>query len=607
LRDIISAQLAYRTNIDFMGYEPCIVYLNGKYWGVYNIREQADAKYIENNHGIDSDSVDFINGSSLYPRVYSGSNVKFLELYYALMDLDPSSNNFFLLLEKGFDIDNFIDYFILGLYVGNWDWLANYNNNIKLWRPQNKNGKWRYMLYDTDMGFNILKGPGYDWITHSLTHYKAVGKHVDLLTRCFQNSEFGCRFRNRYLDLINTSFHADSVSLVINDLRNKLEDAMIDHISLWRTPFPGPFFSLNHSPLDSFQIWEANVDEIEDYSMQRDTSVVNNLENYFNLSSSVPLGLHVTPQNSGKIKVNTISPSQYPWEGTFINHSCSSTLIAIADSGFIFHYWTSDQIIGNQIYNDSINLFLSQDDPIIANFRECKINNLSIINDTTNNTLFPVFDDNYGPYEYQWLLDSLPIAGIIDSLYHPFKTGYYSVVVTGRDGCNSLSNSIFFDCNVLLDSILTQDSIKNSLHISCTGGALPYSYQWFIDSVYIEDIDKRYLSIYTSGTYYAIVEDINGCRSFTDTISKNGLEVSLYPNPTNGLINLQFLRLSRDKYTISVFDFHMNILHYIDLPKIDYNMLYTHTFNLDVNITGIYFIKIESLNNQITKRFIYTE
>ena len=72
-------------------------------------------------------------------------------------------------------------------------------------------------------------------------------------------------------------------------------------------------------------------------------------------------------------------------------------------------------------------------------------------------------------------------------------------------------------------------------------------------------------------------------------------------------MNLQFIRLYGEKYTISVFDLHMNILHSIELPKTDHNMFYTHTFNLDINRTGLYLIRLESSNIQISKRFIYIE
>ena len=42
IQDAIISRLAKNSNIDRMGYEPCIVYLNGAYWGLYGIREKID-------------------------------------------------------------------------------------------------------------------------------------------------------------------------------------------------------------------------------------------------------------------------------------------------------------------------------------------------------------------------------------------------------------------------------------------------------------------------------------------------------------------------------------------------------------------------------------
>ena len=81
----------------------------------------------------------------------------------------------------------------------------------------------------------------------------------------------------------------------------------------------------------------------------------------------------------------------------------------------------------------------------------------------------------------------------------------------------------------------------------------------------------------------------------------------MFPNPTSELMNLQFIRMYGEKYTISVFDLHMNILHYIEFPKTDHNIFSTHTFNLDINRTGLYLLRLESSKNQIAKRFIYIE
>ena len=52
IKDGFIAQLALKTNVDIMGYDPCLVYINGVYWGLYGIREHMDDKYIESTPAI---------------------------------------------------------------------------------------------------------------------------------------------------------------------------------------------------------------------------------------------------------------------------------------------------------------------------------------------------------------------------------------------------------------------------------------------------------------------------------------------------------------------------------------------------------------------------
>ncbi|MAW20761.1 MAG: hypothetical protein CMD16_00005, partial [Flavobacteriales bacterium] len=151
------------------------------------------------------------------------------------------------------------------------------------------------------------------------------------------------------------------------------------------------------------------------------------------------------------------------------------------------------------------------------------------------------------------------------------------------------------------------DSLDNSLHVNCLGGTAPYSYQWFLDSVLIESFNSRHLRVHSNGIYYVLIEDINRCRSYTDTIRIKTLEINIYPNPTRSVINLDFIRIAGEKYTISVFDFNMNILHYIELPELNYTTSYSHILNLDIQRSGLYFIRLESSDSYIVKQFYFSE
>ena len=676
IRDGFLSSLASATHIDFMAYEPCLLYLNGVYWGQYGIREKIDGNYIENNHSISSNNIDLLNRR----EALEGVDKEFINSYHEIMNTDPNSTNFFYLIDSIFDINNYIDYFIFETYIQNKDWYAG-KNNIKLWREKGDRKKWRYILFDTDQTFWLYNGsyydPNIDFISHARDPYhiddstSMSSYHSEIFNRVMFNNQFKCKFANRYADLVNTVFDSTYFANELHNIKDKVQGAIPSQVNRWGQP-------------SSFSSWESYINNIISRNSKRSAYALDHVSHNLLLGSLYNVVANVFPNESGKVKINSIIPDYFPWDGLMFNNLCPSNILALADTGYVFSHWNSNHIIGSQIYNDTIDLYLSQDDTITAHFRACRINNLSLIQDSMGNRLAPTFDIGYGPYSYKWFLDNDIIFAAEDSIFFPKKTGMYSVSVTDKDGCNTVSPSIFFDCNILVEVDFIQDTITNSLNVSCTGGTspytydwfynntpiialfdsthfpletgsyhflltdsngcqslsdtiftkdcgfviessliqdtitnnlhinsfggtYPYSYQWFLNSIFVEDIDKSFLDIYTLGTYYAIIEDINGCRSFTDTISNNRLEVNVFPNPTSELMNLKFIRLSGDKYTISVFDIHMNILHYIELPKIYHNMLYTHTFNLDLNITGLYFIRLESSDNQISKRFIYLE
>ena len=53
LRDALMHNLVISTNIDIQAYQPAVMYLNGKYWGIYNIREKFNKNYIFQHHNVE--------------------------------------------------------------------------------------------------------------------------------------------------------------------------------------------------------------------------------------------------------------------------------------------------------------------------------------------------------------------------------------------------------------------------------------------------------------------------------------------------------------------------------------------------------------------------
>ena len=462
IRDGLISEISYSTNIDVMGYEPCILYLNGEFWGQYAIREKIDEHYVEDNHNLNSDSIDLMNRGE---EALCGSDIHFVNTYHKIMNSDPNSNTFYDLISEKFDLDNYIDYFIVETYIQNRDWYAG-KNNIKLWRSQN-NGKWRYVLYDVDQTF-VDNDPDKNFIDIARNPYRILSKkngdnfyldtndlnylnkvdtifypsmHSELFNRILMNDEFKCRFVIRYADLVNTIFHPEKFSTKIQELKDKLMFVMPKQINKWGRP-------------ESISVWENKINILSEFNEVRVPYALTHVSESFDIDLPNIRTFDISHPYEGSIKINTINPDTYPWSGYIFNSQCNSYAIATPNSGFAFSHWElytqnrSEDIY--EFYNDTLDLSMYVNEKYVANFRDCDVNNLNLNIDTISNIIYPTFDNRYGPYNFSWFLDDVEIFDYTDSMYNPVQTGYYKVMVTDKDGCYSISPTVFIDCDMLI-------------------------------------------------------------------------------------------------------------------------------------------------------------
>ena len=335
IQDGIISRVVKSTNIDRMGYEPTIVYLNGEYWGLYGIREKIDEHYVESNHGISSDKVDLLNRDS----ALVGTSNHFMKSYDLLMGAPVNDSTFLPLFESRFDKDNYVDYFITQTYIQNMDWMgiAWGLNNVKLWRPDSLEGKWRYVLYDTDASFGYFGQNIYDNYLNYARFPTVSSEHSQIFNRMLLNNEFKCQFANRYDDLINTIFQPSNFNQVSNELKNQISSAIPDHINLWANQGGG---------LNSFSQWSNAISSISSYNSARIATARLHINQSLNLQGQRTVQLDVYPPSTGKINISTITPDFYPWNGVY-HGGCPVNITAIPDSGFTFSHWENNPIINN--------------------------------------------------------------------------------------------------------------------------------------------------------------------------------------------------------------------------------------------------------------------
>ena len=162
LRDALVHTLGGKMgNIAFQAYRPTIVYINGTYSGLYNLRDDTDNDYIEQHYNIPKDDVAIIsygheNGAWIY-KIDEGTeedlnNYKNMLSYINNTNMAISGN--YISACKKLDMDNFMKYIAINVFANNRDWP---HNNVRAWMH---GGQWRFVLKDIDYSWGIYDLPG---------------------------------------------------------------------------------------------------------------------------------------------------------------------------------------------------------------------------------------------------------------------------------------------------------------------------------------------------------------------------------------------------------------------------------------------------------------
>ncbi len=307
--------------IEKQAYQPAHVYINGKYWGIYNIREKVNRHFIAAHTDADKDSIDLLEHRYTRKR---GSKKHYYRLLKYLKKNNLSDDAKYAYVKTQMDVRNFMDYQIAEIYFDNQD----AGGNIKYWRPQTPDGKWRWILYDTDWGYGLHDDHAYS--NNSLEfHTQADGPRwpnppwsTFLLRKLLENKEFEHEFINRFADYLNTNFSSENTNEKISQMVNYLEEEMPRHLKRWRI---------------SSRRWYQSIKVMHEFASQRVNYMRMFLMDYFQTGPKREVDLSAS--KGGAILLNqNISIRTAGLQGVYFkNHPIE--LKAIPDYGYRFSHW----------------------------------------------------------------------------------------------------------------------------------------------------------------------------------------------------------------------------------------------------------------------------
>ncbi|MCH2021156.1 MAG: CotH kinase family protein [Saprospiraceae bacterium] len=490
-------------NVDTRRYKPCIVYLNGQYWGIYEMRERIDSDYTDYYYGQEEKWLDMLEyWGGLDVRYGDPLATDWNNLYTYMTTNNLANTNAYNNVLAEIDEMSFLDYFILNTHIVNTDWL---NWNTKWWRGVDSPSPtgWRYTFWDMDNVFNL--GQNYTGVTNtsymndpcdpqSLFTGNPNIPHMDMVNALLDNPTFYDLYINRYADLINTTLNCDTMLSLFDSMIADLAVEMPQQISRWG---------------GTLTDWNNNVQFLRDEIVGRCAVIDSLLIKCYqpDIGPKESLVINVYPPAAGYVKVNTIYPNAYPWYGEYFTN-VNVSFQAFENSGYVFDHWELLNHSPNpSTSSDSIYFNLTTTDSIVAVFQLTLSLSGTAIDDTcslSKGSIALNITGGTAPFSFQWSNNDTTqnISGLL--------AGNYTVTIT--DGANnSQTQSFVIQDNpppTASSTTINDDcfgSATGSVDVTVTGGSVPYTYAWS-NGFSTEDI----LSL-PSGNFSLTITDASGC------------------------------------------------------------------------------------------------
>ncbi len=599
MKDIMITSLMRGTELDFQDYNPVATYLNGEYWGMYNMREKINEHMLASKHNLNADEITLLTNNA---QIIEGSNEEYNQLIDYINTYDLSNDANFEFVRNRIDLKHYALYQASNIYINNTDWPG---NNIKFWKHPNT--KWRWIMYDTDFGFGPFWNiSNYDEDTLSFAlepngpGWPNPAWSTLLFRKLTTNIGFRNQFINRYADELNTRFLPNNVINHIDETYAIIEPEVLAHYNRWKD-----------DPSVYDEIWDITgyvgyyVDNMKSFAINRHPIVKEHIKQQFGLPNHHPVTITNLNTNEGFVEVNeNLTIQENAWTGDYFE-TVPIKLTAIAEFGYEFSHWSGDLFSTEE----TIQLSLTGSFEVTPNFTPTQTTIPIVINEINYRSSVDFNSDDwielYNPNSASVDLSNWQIKDDDDT--HIFiiaegtqiqSNGYLVIVKDASDFI-----SVFPDINyigelgfgfggsdavrlynvsgTLQDEVAYQSVAPWPICADETGNTLE-----LIDPELDNALPESWNCINENGSPNAI----NNSNLTVEDFKIDSIKV--YPNPVQ---NVLYIGRSNEQFDVEVYSI---------LGQKVGSALATNQLDLSTFDTGVYFIKIKANNQTVIKKII---
>ena len=241
IRDHLIQGLVWGRNFITQAMTPCLVFIDGEFWGHYEITEKLTDDFIHDHFGIKKKNVVLMKNEEVEEGTEEDGQ-EFAAFRDWIRETDFSDEEAYRQLEEQVDLDGLAEYLTVEFYICNWDFG---NNNFACWRaretdPDNEwaDGKWRFILYDTEYSTGLYGTVKPD--ENAIERLREKGGSIsNLFFAAMENPEFREKFADTYDDLTTSEFADNLVRDAVMELYGRNVDIILATYDRFWPTWPG--------------------------------------------------------------------------------------------------------------------------------------------------------------------------------------------------------------------------------------------------------------------------------------------------------------------------------------------------------------------------------
>ena len=362
LRDGIGQQaLAGHMDLGTQAFRPALLFVNGSYFVIHNIREKQNEDYLVTRYGADLEELDLLfvahhhGDGSTEVEVLHGDAGDYKELAAFIQSHDLAAPENYTAVQARLNTDRLIDYIIVESYTGNVSW----HRNRKVWRAQPPADRWDFLVYDLDRGFGHPH-------TNTLQDIMSLDP---LFGALLTNETFKNQFIQRYAHHLNVTFEPERMVSLVDGLAEVIAPEIERHrahwpvAAWWADNYLSEALHNGRPATAELPAWQDEVIYIQQYVRDRPPALRQHLVEAFALSGTQFLTLDVRRPEGGHILVEGQTLPGTPFSGAYFR-DIPLQLTAVAEPGYRFAGWQGAMTSREE----TVSLLLTSNETITAVF-----------------------------------------------------------------------------------------------------------------------------------------------------------------------------------------------------------------------------------------------